>query len=79
MTGAKSRFNLEQQGMRHLGTQHWNQTAPVLYEHAIRRSEGTLAFGGSFAVATGLYTGRTPRDNSTNTSEPPATRRAEPA
>ena len=62
MTGAKSRFGLERQRMRHLGTQHWNQSAPVLYEHAIRRGEGELGFGGSFSVSTGLYTGRTPRD-----------------
>ena len=40
MTGTKSRFGLERQGMRHLGTQHWNQSMPVLYEHAIRRGEG---------------------------------------
>ena len=62
MTGPKSRYGLERQGMRHLGTQHWNQAAPVLYEHAIRRGEGELGFGGSFSVSTGLYTGRTPRD-----------------
>ncbi len=62
MTGTKSRFGLERQGMRHLGTQHWNQSMPVLYEHAVRRGEGEIAFGGSFSVATGLYTGRTPRD-----------------
>ncbi len=62
MTGARSYFGLERQGMRHPGTQHWNQLAPVLYEHAIRRGEGELAFGGSFSVSTGPYTGRTPRD-----------------
>src|SRR5262249_60328496 len=62
MTGPKSRYGLERQGMRHLGTQHWNQVAPVLYEHAIRRGEGELGFGGSFSVSTGVYTGRTPRD-----------------
>src|SRR5205809_549177 len=62
MTGAKSRFGLERQGMRHLGTVHWNQSMPVLYEHAIRRGEGELAFGGSFSVSTGRFTGRTPRD-----------------
>src|SRR4029077_11883539 len=61
-TGAKSYFGLDRQGIRHLGTQHWNQSAPVLYEHAIRRGEGELAFGGSFSVSTGPYTGRTPRD-----------------
>jgi phosphoenolpyruvate carboxykinase (ATP) len=62
MIGAKSRFGLERQGMRHLGTQHWNQSIPILYEHSIRRGEGELAFGGSFSVSTGPYTGRTPRD-----------------
>jgi phosphoenolpyruvate carboxykinase (ATP) len=62
MTGEKSRFGLEQQGMCHLGTLHWNQSVPVLYEHAIRRGEGELALGGSFSTRTGRFTGRTPRD-----------------
>ena len=62
MTTAKSRYGLERQGMRHLGRLHWNQSIPVLYEHAIRRGEGELGVGGSFSVSTGLYTGRTPRD-----------------
>src|ERR1700726_4801751 len=62
MTGKKSRFGLDRQGMHHLGTVHWNQSAPVLYEHAVRRGEGELALGGSFSVSTGLFTGRTPRD-----------------
>ena len=62
MTGGKSRFGLDRQGMRHLGTQHWNQSMPVLYEHAVRRGEGVLAVGGSFSTRTGRFTGRTPRD-----------------
>jgi phosphoenolpyruvate carboxykinase (ATP) len=62
MTGVKSRFGLERQGMVHLGTEHWNQSMPVLCEHAVRRGEGELAFGGSFSACTGPYTGRTPRD-----------------
>src|SRR5215831_13549147 len=62
MTGKKSRFGLDRQGVRHLGTVHWNQTAPVLYEHAVRRGEGELALGGSFSVSAGQFTGRTPRD-----------------
>ena len=62
MTGAKSRFGLERQGMRHLGAVHWNQSMPVLYEHAVRRGEGEVASGGSFSVNTGAFTGRTPRD-----------------
>ena len=51
MTGKKSRFGLDQQGMHHLGTVHWNLSAPVLYEHAVRRGEGELASGGSFSVS----------------------------
>src|SRR5438128_1763997 len=62
MTAAKSRFGLERQGMRHLGTVHWNQSMPVLYEHAVRRGEGEVVAGGAFSVRTGRFTGRTPRD-----------------
>jgi phosphoenolpyruvate carboxykinase (ATP) len=57
-----SRLGLEEQGLFHLGTVHWNLTAPLLYEHAVRRCEGDLAAGGSFAVRTGPHTGRSPRD-----------------
>src|SRR5207302_9599960 len=62
MTAKKSRFGLDRQGMHHLGAVYWNQSVPVLYEHAVRRSEGELAAGGSFSVSTGFFTGRTPRD-----------------
>jgi phosphoenolpyruvate carboxykinase (ATP) len=62
VTGVKSRFGLDRQGMHHLGTVHWNQSVPVLYEHAIRRGEGEVALGGSFSTRTGRFTGRTPRD-----------------
>src|SRR5215469_13201625 len=62
MTEIKSRFGLERQGLHHLGSVHWNQSVPVLYERAVQRREGELALGGSFSVSTGLFTGRTPRD-----------------
>ena len=62
MTAAKSRYGLKRQGLHHLGTVHWNQAAPVLYEHAVRRGQGEVASGGSFSVNTGAFTGRTPRD-----------------
>ena len=55
-------FGLGEQGMRHLGRVHWNLTAPFLYEHAVRRGEGTLGLGGSFVVNTGRHTGRSPKD-----------------
>src|SRR5499427_1232285 len=62
MTAQRSRFGLDRQGMHHLGAVHWNQPVSVLCEHAVRRREGEFAFGGSFSVSTGTFTGRTPRD-----------------
>jgi phosphoenolpyruvate carboxykinase (ATP) len=62
MTAAKSRYGLDRQGMRHLGTVHWNLSPPVLFEHAVRRGEGEIGVGGSFVVNTGKYTGRSPKD-----------------
>jgi phosphoenolpyruvate carboxykinase (ATP) len=62
MTGIKSRFGLERQGMRHHGTVHWNQSMPILYEHTVRRGEGEVVAGGAYSVRTGRFTGRTPRD-----------------
>ena len=56
------RFGLVDQGMHHLGPVHWNLTAPFLYEHAVRRGEGELGYGGAFVANTGRHTGRSPRD-----------------
>ncbi len=41
---------------------HRNLSTPVLYEHAVKRGEGKLLQGGSFAVRSGPRTGRSPRD-----------------
>ena len=60
--GVASSFGLNKQGLRHLAAQHWNLSAPVLYEYAVRRGEGMVAAGGAFVVRTGAFTGRTPRD-----------------
>jgi phosphoenolpyruvate carboxykinase (ATP) len=62
VTGTASSYGLDQEGVRHIATQHWNLTAPLLYEHAIRRREGEIAAGGAFVARTGKFTGRTPRD-----------------
>jgi phosphoenolpyruvate carboxykinase (ATP) len=62
MDGAKSRFGLDRHGMHHLGSVHWNLSVPKLYERAVRRAEGEVVAGGSFAARTGAFTGRTPRD-----------------
>jgi phosphoenolpyruvate carboxykinase (ATP) len=62
LAGPKPHFDLERQGLRHLGPVHWNYEAPFLYEHAVRRREGELGAGGSFVVRTGEHTGRSPKD-----------------
>ena len=41
---------------------HHNLSVPVLYEHAVRRHEGKLLQGGTFAVYSGERTGRSPKD-----------------
>jgi len=43
-------------------TIHHNLSVPVLYEHAVRRGEGKLLQGGTFAVRSGERTGRSPKD-----------------
>jgi phosphoenolpyruvate carboxykinase (ATP) len=57
-----STFGLDQQGLRNLGTVHWNLSVPMLYEHAIRRREGLIGAGGSFVANTGIHTGRSVKD-----------------
>ncbi|MBE1440734.1 phosphoenolpyruvate carboxykinase (ATP) [Paenibacillus sp. OAS669] len=44
------------------GTMHRNASADALIEHALLRKEGQLASTGAFAVTTGKYTGRSPKD-----------------
>jgi len=62
VTGTASNYGLDKEGVRHAAAQYWNLTAPLLYEHAIRRHEGEIAAGGAFVAHTGKFTGRTPRD-----------------
>src|SRR5256885_16683392 len=62
VTAAKSRFGLERQGMRHLGTVHWNQSMPVLYQHAVHRGEGEVVAGGALSLRPRAVSGRTPPD-----------------
>ncbi len=62
VTGTASDYGLDKEGVRLTAAQHWNLTAPLLYEHAIRRHEGEVAAGGAFVARTGKFTGRTPRD-----------------
>ena len=60
-TGTPTSYGLDQQGFRNLAGVHWNEPAPLLYEHAVRRGEGLIGAGGSFVARTGAFTGRTPK------------------
>jgi phosphoenolpyruvate carboxykinase (ATP) len=41
---------------------HWNPVPAELYEHAVRRGEGTIAAEGPFCAVTSPHTGRSPGD-----------------
>jgi len=60
--GATKEYGLDKHGLNNLGNVYWNLTSTELVEMVIKRQEGTLANGGSLAVKTGLYTGRSPND-----------------
>ncbi|MFH1812102.1 MAG: phosphoenolpyruvate carboxykinase (ATP), partial [Pseudomonadota bacterium] len=49
-------------GLHNVGEVYWNQSTPRLYEHAVARSEGSIAHLGPLVVRTGEYTGRSPND-----------------
>ncbi|MFN4101640.1 MAG: phosphoenolpyruvate carboxykinase (ATP), partial [Pararhodobacter sp.] len=53
---------LEDQGISGLGSVAYNLIEPALVEAAVKRGEGTLGKGGAFLVATGQFTGRSPKD-----------------
>jgi phosphoenolpyruvate carboxykinase (ATP) len=58
----RSKYGLDNHGLRGLGNVYWNLSTPMLYEEAIRRQECRLAEMGSMVVRTGQYTGRSPND-----------------
>ena len=60
--GASSSEHLRLHGLKNLGSIHWNLSAPALYQEAIRRKEGVVTAGGALTVATGIHTGRSPKD-----------------
>ncbi len=53
---------LDAHGITTTGQVHWNLTAPLLYEHALRRNEGMVAAEGPLVCRTGQHTGRSPND-----------------
>jgi phosphoenolpyruvate carboxykinase (ATP) len=60
--GLQGNVRLEAQGLDPAGDVHWNLTAPVLFQAAIRRGEGDLADMGPFVAVTVPHTGRSPND-----------------
>jgi len=65
MSSRKSAHGIDEQGLTETGEVHWNLTEPVLYEHAVRREEATVAAGGPLVALTGQHTGRSPNDKFT--------------
>lgn len=62
MAISKAPTNLSERVIDSASVVHRNLSVPVLYEHAVRRGEGKLLQGGSFAVRSGDRTGRSPKD-----------------
>lgn len=60
-----SEYGLELHGLAPQQAVHWNLSPVHLYEAALRRGEGSLAFGGGFAAITAPHTGRSPNDKYT--------------
>jgi len=62
MAVSEAPHNLSDVVIANASVVHRNLSSPVLYEHAVRRGEGKLLQGGTFAVASGERTGRSPDD-----------------
>ncbi len=58
----RSRFGLENHGIKNVSDAWWTLSTPALYEHAVRRREGMIAHLGPLVVRTGHFTGRSPQD-----------------
>ena len=58
----RGQVDLSEHGIEAGGTVHHNPTVALLYSHALKRGDGTLAEGGPLVVDTGEHTGRSPND-----------------
>jgi phosphoenolpyruvate carboxykinase (ATP) len=58
----RGQVDLSEHGIEADRTVHHNPTVALLYSHALKRGEGTLAEGGPLVVDTGEHTGRSPND-----------------
>ena len=57
-----SGYGLSRHGIESFEVAHWNLGAAQLVEKALQRQEGLLAASGALVVATGQFTGRSPKD-----------------
>ena len=64
-TQVERAHGLEALGIVRSGRVHWNLSAALLYEEAIRRNEGELTSEGPLNARTGQHTGRSPQDKFT--------------
>jgi phosphoenolpyruvate carboxykinase (ATP) len=62
MATTQGMSGLEAHGISTTGPVYWNLSAPLLYEHALRRGEGVIAADGPLICRTGQHTGRSPND-----------------
>src|SRR5829696_8617046 len=58
----RGQVDLSEHGIEAGRTVHHNPTVALLYSHALKRGDGTLAEGGPLVVHTGEHTGRSPND-----------------
>ncbi len=61
-TELASDYGLENHGLIHLDRVYWNLPAPALYEEAVFRNEGHVAYGGPLVVNTGKWSARAAQD-----------------
>src|SRR3954464_7470948 len=61
-TELPGRVDLSEHGIDASGRTYRNPTTALLYSHALKRGDGSLAEGGPLVVDTGKYTGRSPKD-----------------
>jgi len=53
---------LDDLGLSNIGKVHHNLSYDELFEHETKQNEGQVTTGGTFAVDTGIFTGRSPKD-----------------
>ncbi|DAB31658.1 MAG TPA: phosphoenolpyruvate carboxykinase (ATP), partial [Sulfurospirillum sp. UBA11407] len=53
---------IDKLGLSNIGKIFYNLSYEELYEHEVKNNEGVTTANGTFAVDTGIFTGRSPKD-----------------